>query len=356
MFRTDDGAARLDAFIEHMPKVELHVHLEGAVAPETLLLLAGRHGIALPATTPESLRDWYRFTDFRHFVEVYLRIASCLRTVDDIELIAREFFSRQAEQNIVYSEVTYTAYTQYLKNGLPFRDQLAALNRARAWAEREHGVQARFIIDIPRVISAEDAMMVASWAIDAMGDGVVALGLGGPEADNPPERYARAFERAKAAGLARVPHAGETAGPDSIWGALRALAADRIGHGVRALEDDALVEELRSRRMPLEVCPTSNVCLHVAPSLPAHPLPRLINAGLCVTVNSDDPSLFNTDLTAEFRHVAHHFGFGEAALQRLVGNALDAALLPPAERARLAVDLQTQFARLRGAPATATPV
>jgi len=337
----------LESFIRTMPKVELHVHLEGAIQPETLLALARRNQVALPADTLAGLRSWYTFTDFAHFVEIYLAVSACIRSPEDIELIAREFLASQAAQGIRYSEVTYTAFTHYHFKGLLFRDQLAALNRARTWAAAELGVTTGLVIDIPRSITAEDGLLVADWAIDGMGDGVVALGLGGPEIGNPPEKFIAAFARARAAGLPSVPHAGETVGPESIWGALRALDAVRIGHGVRCLEDAALVEELRARQIPLEVCPTSNVCLGVAPSIAEHPLPRLLAEGLYVTLNSDDPPMFNTTLTDEYLVVARAYGWGAAELERLTLNAVRAALLPAAERAKLEARFAAEFARLR---------
>jgi adenosine deaminase len=337
----------LETFIQAMPKVELHVHLEGAIQPEALLSLAKRHRVKLPADTIEGVRAWYRFKDFDQFAKIYLTISSCIRTPDDIEWIAREFFAGQPAQNIRYSEVTYTAYTHYYFKKIPFADQLAALNRARAWAEAEHGIRAGFVIDIPRVISAKNGVMVADWAIGGMGNGVIALGLGGPEVGNPPERYRTAFERARAAGLPRVPHAGEMEGPRSLWGALRALDANRIGHGVRCLEDPALVAELRARQIPLEVCPTSNVCLHVAPTMADHPLPRLLAEGLYVTINSDDPPLFNTTLTSEYLAVARTFRMSADDLERLVLSAVRASLLPESARAKLEAEFKSEFAQLR---------
>lgn len=339
----------LESFIRAMPKIELHVHLEGAIQPATLLALAQRNQVPLPAQTVEGLRSWYTFTGFPHFVEVYLAVSACIRTPDDIELIAREFLASQAAQEIRHSEVTYTAFTHYHFKGIPFRDQLAALDRARRWAAGALGTTMGLIIDIPRSIGAEDGLLVADWAIDGMGDGVVALGLGGPEVGHPPEKFAAAFARARAAGLPSVPHAGETVGPASIWGALRALNADRIGHGVRCLEDPALVAELRARQVPLEVCPTSNVCLGVVPRLADHPLPRLLAEGLYVTINSDDPPMFNTTLTDEYLAVARAFHLGADAIERLVLNAVRAALLPPAARADLEARFAAEFAALRKA-------
>jgi adenosine deaminase len=338
----------LETFITVFPKVELHVHLEGSIRPETLLKLAHRNAVALPADSLEGLREWYTFTDFPHFVEIYMTIARCLRTPDDIELVTREFLQGQAEQNILHSEATYTAYTQYLQRGISFRDQLAAINRAREWAAKELGVTLLLIIDIVRERETpEEALTIADWAVGGMGEGVGALGLGGYEVGHPPEKFAAAFDRARAAGLPCILHAGETEGPASIWGALRAGHSVRIGHGVRCLEDPALVAEFRTRQVPLEVCPSSNVCLNVAPSLAQHPLPRLLAEGLYVTLNSDDPPMFNTTLTNEYRQAARTFGLSAEVLEQFSLRALRASLLPEADRLALEARFRSDFARLR---------
>jgi adenosine deaminase len=337
----------LASFIRAMPKVELHVHLEGSVRPETLISLARRHDISLPAKSVEELHDWYTFTNFDHFIEVYSLLSHCLRTPDDLELITREFLASQAAQHVLYSEVTYTAYSIYKYSGIRFDDQLAAINRARAWGERELGTRMAMIIDIPRLISPEEGLLVADWAISGMEVGICALGLGGPEVGNPPEKFAAAFERAAQAGLPAVPHAGETMGPESIWGALRHLHARRIGHGVRCLEDPALVGELRDRQIPLEVCPTSNVCLKVVPDWQSHPLPRLLDAGLVVTLNSDDPQMFNTTLTEEYLRAAEIFHLDADQVENMVLTALNSSLLAGDERAVLEEKIMREFNRLR---------
>jgi adenosine deaminase len=337
----------LERFIQVMPKVELHVHLEGSIRPATVLQLAQRNRVPLPADTVEGLQEWYTFRDFAHFVQIYDLVSRCIRTSEDIELIAREFLVHQAAQNIRYSEVTYTPFTHYRLKGLTFAQQLAALNRARAWAEAELGVTMRFVLDFARKAPLEQAVTVAGWAIAARDDGVVALGLGGVEKGYTAAKFRSVFEGVRDAGLARVPHAGETVGPASIWGALRAADATRIGHGVRCLEDPALVDELRARQIPLEVCPTSNVCLGVVRRLADHPLPRLLEAGLYVTVNSDDPPMFNTTLTAEYLALAQTFGFGHDAVERLALNAVRATLLSAAQRADLEAKFSSAFADLR---------
>ncbi|MBO0726569.1 MAG: adenosine deaminase [Blastocatellia bacterium] len=337
-----------------MPKVELHVHLEGSIRPETLLLLAERNSVTLPATTvaktAEGLTQWYRFTDFRHFVEIYLAISSCIHSPEDIEFIAREFLRGQASQHILHSEATFTPFTHYSSDRrIPFEDQIAALGRAREWAARELKISVGWVLDIVRnVRPIEHGLTVADWAISGMENGVVALGLGGIEAGNPPELFQEAFARARAAGLPAVPHAGETAGAESVWGALRALKAQRIGHGVRCLEDPELVAELRDRQIPLEVCPTSNVCLGVAHSLDEHPLPRLLDEGLYVTINSDDPPMFNTTLTDEYLRAAQILGRGAESIEQLAINAVRASLLPEASRVEMERRFRDEFARLRG--------
>jgi adenosine deaminase len=318
-----------------MPKVELHVHLEGSIRPETVLKLAERNGITLPADTVEGLQGWYRFRDFPHFVTVYVAVSKTIRTADDLELIAREFLDGQKEQNILHSEVTYTASTIEKYNGIPWPDQIAALNRARAYGESEHGISMNFIIDIVRGDSPERALQVAEWAVSAHGNGVCALGLAGEEGRGTSGHYRAAFEYAHQHGLPVIPHAGETQGAWSIQECLRDTHAKRIGHGVRCLEDPALVDVLKHNGVVLEVCPSSNVCLNVFPSLERHALPRLLEAGLKVTVNSDDPPMFGTSLTSELRLVADTFHLTKADLIRLQQNAIEASLVSDERRQAL---------------------
>ena len=339
----------LTQFIRRMPKVELHVHLEGSIQPAMLLQLAQRNDVSLPADDVVGLQRWYQFTDFKHFIEIYLTISSCICTPEDIELVARDFLRNQAAQNIRYSEVTFTPYTHFGTNRrLPFDEQFDALSRARAWAAREFDVHCGWVFDVVRnVRPVEHALIVAEWAISGKAQGVVGFGLGGLEAGHPPELFKEAFELARTAGLAAVPHAGEIAGAESIWGALEVLHAQRIGHGVRCLEDARLVEYLRAHQIPLEVCPTSNVCLGVAPSFAAHPLPRLLAEGLYVTLNSDDPPMFNTTLTNEYLRAAEAFGFDAERLETLALNAVHASLLPEAERQQMEQAFRQIFVALR---------
>jgi adenosine deaminase len=322
----------METFIRQIPKVELHVHLEGSVRPETFLKLAERHHISLPASDVDGLRAWYTFRDFDHFIEIYMAISACLRRAEDIELITREFLHGQAEQNIVYSEVTFTPYNQLVNCGLGIHEQVDAVNRAREWGERELGVRMGMIIDIPRERSLEAGTTVAESVIERYGDGVIALGLAGPERGNPPEKFRTAFNRVRDAGIPCILHAGETDGPSSIWSAIEVADSKRIGHGVRAIEDPRLMAHLKQTQLPLEVCPTSNICLKVFPSLAQHSLPKLLEYGLRVTINSDDPPLFNTSLAGEFIACWKLFGWDKEMIQHLLLNAIDVTLLPPLDK------------------------
>ncbi|MEO8612964.1 MAG: adenosine deaminase [Chloroflexota bacterium] len=332
----------LSEFIREMPKVELHVHLQGATQPETWLELAKRNNVPLPADTVEGIREWFTFTDFRHFIDTYIQVVKTLVTPEDLELMTREFLKNQAAQHIVYSEVTYTPRLSTIRDAGINREQLAAINRARAWAEAEFGVIMGLVIDIPREVTAEDAEFYADWAINGYGNGVVAFGIGGYEPGNLPEKYAKTFARVYEAGIPCVPHAGETVGPESIWNALEVCHPVRIGHGVRCIEDAKLVDLLREKQIPLEVSPTSNICLKVYPTLAQHSLPRLIDSGLCVTINSDDPPMFNTTLTNEYAVCAETFGWGTDDIERLSLNALRASFLPEARK----TELEKNFAGL----------
>jgi adenosine deaminase len=315
-----------------LPKVELHIHLEGSIQPSTLLQLAARHGVELPASDEAGLAEWFRFRDFPHFAEIYTTASSCLKTPEDLELVAREFAQSQANQGILYTEATYTADTIFSQSGIPFDEQIQALRRG---FDQVKGTKVNLILDIVRQISTEDGERTAQWCIDGQRYGVVAIGLSGFELKTPVTHHAHAFATAKKAGLMCSAHAGETTGPESIREALEVAQADRIGHGVRCVEDAALVADLRDRQVHLEVNPTSNVCIGVFPNLAAHTLPRLLDEGLSVSINSDDPPFFNTSLTEELARCSEEFDLSLDILFTLQANAARNAFLPKAERDEL---------------------
>ena len=325
----------LAKFIQSLPKAELHVHLEGAIQPKTVLELARRHNKLdeLPATDIAGLQEWFTFTDFTHFLTIYLIIQDLIRTPDDFALIAYECGADMAAQQIKYREITVTPFTHtdYLDKGLTIEDILSGLEAGRQKAQQEFGIEMRWVFDVPRNLSYSDqdgknydplpADRPLQFALAGQKRGVIGFGLGGHEVGAPPHPFAPAFKAAKAAGLLSVPHAGETQGPYSVWGAVDDLQADRVGHGVRAIEDPKLLAVLRERQIPLEINPTSNVCLHVYRRLAEHPFPHLDRMGLLVTVNSDDPPLFNTSLSQEYQVLAEEFGYGPQDLARIARNA-----------------------------------
>lgn len=317
-----------------LPKVELHVHLEGSIRPETVLKLRRPEDTAIPDTL-DGLRDWYVFRDFPHFVDVYVAVSKLLRTPDDIELVLREFLDDQAAQNVTHTEVTFTASTIEKHRGISWDRQKQALAAGLRYGREELGVSCGLVLDIVRGDSLERADEVVDWAIDGFRDGLVlALGLSGEERLGGAGTYAKAIERAREAGLPFVPHAGETVGPESIQACLPFEPA-RIGHGVRAIEDLRLVAELRDRQIPLEVNPTSNVRLGVFPSLEAHPLPRLLDEGVRVSINSDDGPMFGTTVSDEYARCAETFGLSSDVLYTLVQGAASDSLLPAPEKAAL---------------------
>jgi aminodeoxyfutalosine deaminase len=333
-------------FARCIPKVDLHVHLEGSIRPTTLLELARRNDVPLPAQDEASLQAFYQFKDFAHFIQVYLIITACLQHVDDYRLAAYEFGRDCASQNIRYAEVTFSVLTNARVSGLPWQDILTGLNAGREQARDEFGVDWRWVFDIVRDLPGTQ-QEVLEVALAARDWGVVALGLGGSERGFPPGLFVKTFERALQAGLARVPHAGELEGPDSIRAAIDCLHADRIGHGVRCIEDPALVEFLRQQQIPLEICPTSNVRLGIFPDYASHPLRRLWDAGLSITVNSDDPPMFGTNLAHEFEILVESFQFTADELARISLNGVRCSFLPNVEKQRLEHEFRHEIARLR---------
>jgi adenosine deaminase len=338
---------RVYRYIEEMPKVELHVHLEGAVLPETLLTLARKHGVDLPAADLDGIRDFYTFQDFDHFVRVYMKINDCLKRPEDVGLITEELGNEAARQSIRYLEVTISPGTLVLIHGHSFDDLYAEIKAGAERAKARHGVRMQYVVDVIRDMPPHIRRAGAEFAIRALGDGVVALGLGGTESRYPPGMFVDLFDMAREAGLPGVPHAGETAGAESVWGAVRELKAVRIGHGIRSIEDPALVDYLAEHQIPLEVSPTSNICTGAVSSWGEHPMRKLYDAGIPVSVNSDDPPMFNTTLTQEYKELVDRFGFTLSELDDITLGAIQHSFLPETERSELALTFRQEFVRLR---------
>jgi aminodeoxyfutalosine deaminase len=326
--------------IAALPKVELHVHLEGSMRPSTVLALAERNGIDLGVESEAELAERYRFRDFLHFIELFRAGLAVLRTPDDLVSCADALTEELARQRVRWAEVTTTAVNHVRTRGWGEAAYAAALDEAQRRAAAR-GVEVRWIIDISRGQELPDDHLTALLLSGADAPaGAVAMGLGGPEAEWPPELYADTFARARAAGIPAVVHAGEAAGPASVADALDSLHAVRIGHGVRALEDRSLVRRLIDDQVPLEVAPTSNVLLGVTgPSIADHPIGEMIGLGMDVSVNTDDPGYFSTTLERELALVVQHHGVDAGGLAALQRRAVSASFAPPGLRAAFESEL-----------------
>ena len=285
------------------PKIELHVHLEGTVRPETLLELAQRNDVALPADNAEELRQLYRFTDLAHFIDIWFLVTAALRTADDFRRITVDYAEEAARHGAVYVEAIF-APTVPARKGVELDVLFEGYCDGVQEARERLGVEIRLTPDLNRTSPPEEAADIVRRAIECRERGVVAIGLGGIEEQAPPEQFADAFRLAREGGLGSVPHAGEVMGPPSVWGALEALHADRIRHGIRSLEDPALVRELVDRGTVMDVCPTANVCVGAVRSYDEHPLPEMVSTGLRCSLSTDDPAMFGIDLTSEYTQAA----------------------------------------------------
>jgi aminodeoxyfutalosine deaminase len=307
-----------------VPRVELHVHLEGSLDAQAVLELAERNGLRLPWSTPQEMAPAYRFRDFAGFKRLVLLTARCLRRADDFVFAVERLGAALAVQRVRYAEVTVTPQF-YARDAAAMQRWLDVLNEGRRRVRRDRGIELRWIPDIVRSVP-RFAEAVAAWACSdrARDGGVVALGLGGPEPDGPAASFADVFRWARERGLPANPHAGEGTGAAGVRAALEHLAPARIGHGVGAAEDPDLMSRLADRGMPLEVCITSNLRLGLYADARSHPVRTLVDAGCIVTLNTDDPALFGTTLDGEFE-LAAACGLTQRQLAQCARNALRAA-------------------------------
>ncbi|MFF2653628.1 adenosine deaminase [Streptomyces sp. NPDC058045] len=330
----------LQAFIAGLPKAELHVHHVGSASPRVVAELAARHPDSKVPTDPEALADYFTFTDFAHFIEVYLSVVDLVRTPEDVRLLTFEIARELARQNVRYAELTVTPFSS-TRRGIDEKEFMVALEDARTAAERELGVLLRWCFDIPGEAGLESAEETTRLAVSdkLRPEGLVSFGLAGPEIGVGRPQFKPYFDRAVAAGLHSVPHAGETTGPATVWDALVDLRAERIGHGTSAAGDPALLAHLAERRIPLEVCPTSNIATRAVATLEEHPIRAMVEAGVLVTVNSDDPPMFGTDLNTEYAVAARLLGLDERGVAALARNAVEASFLDPAGKRMLSAEI-----------------
>ena len=327
-------SADLTSFIAGLPKAELHVHHVGSASARIVSELAERHPGVVPSD-PEALKEFFAFRDFAHFVEVYLAVVDLIRTPEDIRLLTYEVAREMAEgQSLRYAELTCTPYTSVIR-GIPIEAYTEALEQGRVEAERDFGLVLRWIYDIPGESGLPAADATLDYALNHAPDTLVGFGLGGPEIGVPRPQFQPHFDAARAAGLRSVPHAGETTGPQTVWDAVRLLGAERIGHGTSSAQDPELLEHLAETGIPLEVCPSSNIATRAVETLDQHPIIAFRDAGVVITVNSDDPPMFGTDLNAEYAIAADLLDLDEAGLKALATTAVDVSFAPEDVKTRL---------------------
>jgi len=328
----------LSSFVAGLPKAELHVHHVGSASMRIVSELAERHPGTVPSE-PEALGAFYEFRDFAHFIEVYLAVVGLIRTPDDVRYLTYEVARELAtEQTVRYAELTCTPYTSVVA-GVAIEAYTEAIEDARVAAERDFGLVLRWIYDIPGESGLPAADATLGYALDHRTDALVGFGLGGPEIGVPRPQFEPHFTTARAAGLHSVPHAGETTGPETVWHALQLLGAERIGHGTSSAGDPALLAHLAEHRIPLEVCPSSNVATRAVASLAEHPLRAFVDAGVVVTINSDDPPMFGTTLNQEYEIAADLLGLDERGVADLARTAIDVSFAPAEIKARVGAEI-----------------
>jgi aminodeoxyfutalosine deaminase len=340
----DATPADLTEFIAGLPKAELHVHQVGSASPRIVAELAERHPATSVPTDADLLADYFRFRDFAHFVEVYLSVVDLVQTADDVRMLTFEVARDMMRQQIRYAELTCTPYTSVVR-GIPAEAFVEAIEDARLAAERDLGVVLRWIFDIPGEDGIPAAQETLRIATSIACDGLVGFGLGGPEIGVPRAQFQPYFDQARAAGLHSVPHAGETTGPETVWDALRLLGAERIGHGTSSVQDPALLEHLAAERIALEVCPTSNLATGAVLDIDEHPIRQLRDAGVLVTINSDDPPMFATSLNHDYAVAADLLDLDERGVADLARAAVDASFAPADVKTRITAEIEAYAAR-----------
>jgi len=320
-------------FLKRLPKAELHLHIEGSLEPELMFALAERNGVSLPYASVEAVRSAYDFTDLQSFLDLYFQGMSVLRTAEDFHDLAMDYFRRASDEGVVHVEM-HVDPQAHLARGVELPVVMEGLSLARRRAQRELGMSTALIMAFLRDRPAEEAIAVMESAAPYW-EMLDAVGLDSAERGNPPAKFVEVFERARQLGIARVAHAGEEGPPAYIREALDLLDVSRIDHGVRCLEDPDLVARLRDEGVVLTVCPLSNVRLRVVERMTDHPLPQLLDAGLRLTLNSDDPAYFGGGMLANFTACHEAFGWSKEIFIQLAETAIDAAFISEARRLEL---------------------
>jgi len=328
----------MDAFLQGLPKAELHIHIEGALEPELMFTLAARNRVALPFRSVDEVRRAYVFQNLQSFLDIYYAGCRVLVSEQDFYDLTWAYLRRSAAQNVRHAEIFFDPQS-HTDRGVPFEVVVSGIHRALTDGGRSLGISSKLILCFLRHQSAESAMETFRQALPFK-ERIVGVGLDSSEVGHPPEKFRAIFDAARAEGFLTVAHAGEEGPPEYIWQALDLLGASRIDHGVRCLEDPRLVERLVAEQVPLTVCPLSNVKLRVFRSMAEHNLKRLLDRGVCVTVHSDDPAYFGGYIGENFQAAQDALGLSRADVYRLASNAFQASFLPPKDRQRLAGELE----------------
>jgi adenosine deaminase len=332
----------LREFARRIPKVELHLHLEGAIPLPTLLAFIQRSGLERHIRTVDDLRARLTYPDFQGFLDTWVWKNTFITAVDDFAGMAYDVLADLHAQNVPYVEMHYSP-GDYRDRGFTVDEVTGAVLAGGARARDDFGIRCGLIADLLWGANVEESWRWMEEATPYLGRGVVAIGMGGSEGKSPAREYAELFREARRRGFRLTAHAGEALGPASVRAVIDELEVERIGHGVRAVEDPALVELLKERRIPLEVCVTSNVKTGVYPSTAAHPIRDLYERGLVITVNADDPTMFHTTLSDEYLILSRDLGFAPADLRTLSLNGVDASFLPEAEKAALRAAFEEEW-------------
>jgi adenosine deaminase len=329
----------LESFIRGLPKAELHLHIEGTLEPEMVFELASKHGVSLPYPSVEALREAYRFADLQSFLDIYYAGAAVLLDESDFYALTAAYLRRAHADGVVHVEIFFDPQT-HTQRGVPFAAVIGGIQRALLEAEQTLSITHRLILCFLRHLSAAEAMQTLEEALP-YSHLIAAVGLDSSESGHPPSKFASVFERARAHGLLTVAHAGEEGPPAYVREALDVLQVKRIDHGVRSEEDPELLARLARERIPLTVCPLSNVKLRVFDRIEQHNLKRLLELGLCVTVNSDDPAYFGGYVVDNYLAVANGLELSRDEISELAGNSIEASFLPAGDKARWLEKLAT---------------
>ncbi len=330
--------------IRVLPKVELHVHTLGSIQPSTLLSIINEDGIDAPYSTVEDIAKRFQYSNFLHFIDVYMEIVGYITDEKHFEHITFDMLKKCSESNTRYVEVSFSP-RDHIQHNLDFVKMIDAINKGIDRAREAFGVDSNIRIDLVRTSTKDETMEVLDH-ISNNPHNIVSVDIGGREAQFPPKPFAEAYERARQMGLHLVAHAGEAAGPQSIWDAIEFLKVDRIGHGVTARDDPKLIAVLKEKQIGIEMCPVSNVRTGVVKSIQDHPIREFFDEGLLVTVNSDDPSLFHTDMNNEFIQIHQHHGFTIPELFQLSMNGIETAFIDDAMKLELTNSFTTEYRRI----------